>query len=175
MQSHNPRPGGQVPGSRDFIITLAVIAVFVSCAVVLGSDSPPRWLRGAAFFIVAPMTAVLLIGIWGSLIALPIWAMWKGARAADARLPPQGGTLTVSPDEGPMAPATAAKELPTPIRWRSPEWVLSGLGIAGETGLIACLLLGWTSAAKAFAAMFLLGAGGWIVKLNVEHGRKRAP
>jgi hypothetical protein len=106
--------------------------------------------------------------MWGSLLFVPLWAMWKGARAADAKRPPPTGTLTVEPDEGPLAPRTLSKERPVAHHWRSTEWVLSGLGIAGEVGGIACLLLGWTTAATLFGTMFLIGAGGWLLKLNRE-------
>lgn len=45
----------------------------------------------------------------------------------------------------------------------SPDFLVTLAVIAA-----ACLLLGWTTAATAFGAMFLVGAGGWVLKLNRE-------
>jgi hypothetical protein len=168
MQPGKPQPGGKVPGSPDFLIALAVIGSFVACFAVGASDSAPRGLKAAALAVLLPATTLLMVGMGGGLLLVPLWAMWKGARAADAKRPPPTGTLTVAPDVGPLAPQALPKDRPVFHHWRSKEWVLSGLGIAGEVGGIACLLLGWTTAAAGFGVMFLVGAGGWLFELNLE-------
>ena len=168
MVPGKPQPRGKLPGSPDFLIALAVIGSFVACVVVLSSDSAPRELKAVALVVALPTITLLMFGIWGGLLLVPLWAMWKGARAADAKRPPPPGTLTVTPDEGPLAPTVIPKERPVAHHWKSREWVLSGLGISGQVGGLACFMLGWTTAATLFGAMFLVGAGGWLLKLNWE-------